>query len=190
MDGPLDMLQQTRGWLRLPHFRGISSSETVLMQPNLKVADLPTLRSDFNRRGFYTKRVQNLFTANYSDLFEVEIEFEKYRRIHHPDSVSRFSCFWVAEASMAGRSHIEDMLGAQNGSFYIATFVIGAATNVTKADTRAIDSYWFTREPQLIEKYWSGAALYNDAANAKWEFLVEGDLYMIDHDDRKHLRID
>ncbi|MDT8903988.1 hypothetical protein [Anaeroselena agilis] len=121
--------------------------------------------------GFGLTNTQSLMTSEMQEVLlkaNVELEFERLRRIVASDAASRLSCIWVAENNRIGEAHIRKMLGV---STYIVSVDIPEALRVTKVDTDWFDLYCHDPKEEYIHKYWSSLEC---TSIPKWEFLVEG----------------
>ncbi|CAG0986242.1 hypothetical protein ANRL4_02189 [Anaerolineae bacterium] len=105
---------------------------------------------------------------------EVELEFERVRRLVSPNSVSRLSCIWLAERTPEGEQHIKDMLGHD---VYILNVRITTALNLSRVDTAWFDQYWHEDKSEYIERYWSGQP---QSGTPKWEYLLDGEIQVED----------
>lgn len=118
------------------------------------------------------------FTREKSDqikrIADIELDFEAERRKVAPKAVSRLSCLWVAEDSVAGRKLVESMFPDR----VVLNVCIPRALGVSKVDVGWFDKYAKEKNRQYIHSYWMGTI--SDDNNPKWEYLVDGELEISD----------
>lgn len=117
-------------------------------------------------------------------IAELEIEFEKIRRIVNKNLPSRLSCIYLAENSFEGRTMLKNMFLNKKTKFLITEIEITEYIAFHKADSKWIVNYEITKDVTAVINYWLGKDFDN---LPEYEYLVEGILNLKNESDRKHI---
>lgn len=115
-------------------------------------------------------------------LGDIEIAFERRRRVVAPNAASRLTSLYAVEHSKDGRSVIDRMF-PRGSDRLILTVSLVAAIRVTRVDSAVYETYRKCVSDEVIDNYWSG--LPSETRRPRWEFLLEG---MLRVDDEKGMR--
>ncbi|AZQ59837.1 DUF2441 domain-containing protein [Maribacter sp. MJ134] len=115
-------------------------------------------------------------------IAELEIEFEKIRRLIDSNLPSRFTCLFLAEDNIDGRTMLKNMFSNRK-NFRIAPVEVDFI-KVHKADSKWIDAYERNKNIHLIKSYWKGE---NYDANPQYEYLVDGIVKLKKAEDQKYI---
>lgn len=113
---------------------------------------------------------------------DVELEFERVRRIVAPTATSRLSCIYLAERSQSSIDMLKVMLGRH---VYILDVKIVFQLSLTKVDSAWFDSYFETQNPIDVSNYWLGI---EKPGGGKWEYLLDGAIEVEDPLQLIHIR--
>lgn len=117
-------------------------------------------------------------------LAEVEIAFEKGRRQIDSSLPSRLTCIYLAEKNIKGKIMLQHTFPDKR-NFTIVPVRINHFDRLHKADSKWILEYKNTRDISAIESYWRGA-IFDE--QPEYEYLVDGQVELIDIADREHIR--
>jgi hypothetical protein len=117
-------------------------------------------------------------------IAELEIEFEKLRRIVNKNLPSRLSCIYLAEDSFEGRTMLKNMFLNKKLKFHITEVEITVYIAFHKADSKWVEHYEKTKDVNAIINYWLGKDFNN---SPEYEYLVEGILNLKNESDRKYI---
>ena len=117
-------------------------------------------------------------------IAELEIEFEKYRRIIDKNLPSRLSCIYLAEDNFDGRTMLKNMFLNKKTKFHIAEVEITECITFHKADSKWVEQYEKTKDRNAVINYWLGRDFNN---SPEYEYLVEGVINLKNESDRKYI---
>lgn len=117
-------------------------------------------------------------------IANLEIEFEKVRRIIDKNLPSRLSCIFLAENDLDGRTMLKNMF-LKKVKFVIAEVEINEYIAFHKADSKWIEHYEKTKDKTAISNYWIGTDFDNFP---EYEYLIEGIINLKNESDRKFIK--
>jgi hypothetical protein len=131
-----------------------------------------------NTRWFTSTEINRI-----NKIAELEVEFEKMRRIVDINLPSRLACIFLAEDNFEGRVMLQNMF-SNKINFKIVPVKITVSNRLFKADSKWIGEYEKTGNKQLIENYWHGEDFDN---KPQYEFLLEGQIELKQSGDREYI---
>jgi hypothetical protein len=99
---------------------------------------------------------------------DVEIEFEKVRRVVAPHKVSRLSCLYCANNNDEGRKMVTAMF--RGIKMHFLDVAILRAGRIAKVDSTHFDEFCLHPHQGHALAYWEGTP----SAKPKWEYLLDG----------------
>ena len=111
-------------------------------------------------------------------IADLEIEFEKGRRIYNYGAPSRLSCLYLAEDDFDSRMMLRNMFVNVFSRPKIINVDILNKMELVQVDHCWIDKYFEESKEENIKNYWSGIAYDED--DPSWEYLLEGTIIMTD----------
>lgn len=115
---------------------------------------------------------------------DVEVEFERVRRIVNPDAPSRLSSLFFVEDNEDGRITLGNMFrNLMTDPMTIEVFILNYMALV-RADNRWFERYFVDPNERYIENYWQQVPAGN---RPSWEYLLEGSLSIVSRDDHEHI---
>ena len=123
-------------------------------------------------------------TDHYHKIAQLEVDFERVRRIIAPKAASRLACLFLATNDYDGRVMLQNMFSTKK-NFIIARVDVKYIDRFYRADSKWIDLYASSPNDTIIQRYWLGEA---SCANPTYEYLIEGIFYLKDIRDRETIR--
>ncbi|WP_423148472.1 hypothetical protein [Rubrolithibacter danxiaensis] len=120
----------------------------------------------------------------YHKIAQLEVEFERIRRLIAPNAASRLSAIFLAADNLDGRLMLQNMFNSFT-SFLIAPIEVKYIHRIHKADSKWIAHYEQSPSEQLILSYWLGAPSDNEP---QYEYLIEGIVQLKNLEDREHIK--
>lgn len=111
-------------------------------------------------------------------IAELEIEFEKGRRIYNYSAPSRLSCLYLAEDDLDSREMLRGMFVNVFSRPKIINVEILNQMEIVQVDHKWVNKYFEEPNKDYIKKYWTGIAYNEDFPS--WEYLLEGTIIMKD----------
>ena len=114
---------------------------------------------------------------------ELEITFEKIRRLINFGAPSRLSCIYLVDNSIDGRIVLQNMFV----DYFINPFIVEVdilnQMELTKCDQRWLEKYYDEPNNEFVKNYWDGVA-FNEKC-ASWEYLLEGTIILTNLEEAK-----
>ncbi len=157
--------------------------------PSVKTMDLDAFRRGQIGLGMLSPRFANRIltplrvTGRIDAMGEIELAFERTRRLLAPRAPSRLSCMWLAEDSEAGRAHVRQMFSVIP-RLYVVRVRISLDLAFKAAHTGWFDQYVQKPEYQFAANYWTGLS----GPTGGWEFLLDGAIELLDPVDLEYIR--
>ncbi len=107
-------------------------------------------------------------TNHYHNIAQLEVDFERVRRVIAPNAASRLACLFLATNDLDGRVMLQNMFSTKK-NFIISPVVVKYIHRFHRADSKLIDQYASTPNDALIEKYWLGVSA---RATTSFEFRL------------------
>lgn len=111
-------------------------------------------------------------------IADLEIEFEKGRRIHNYGAPSRLSCLYLAEDDLDSREMLRGMFANVFSRPKIINVEILNQMEIVQVDHKWVNKYFDEPNKDYIKKYWTGIPYNEDFPS--WEYLIEGTITMND----------
>lgn len=131
-----------------------------------------------NTRFYSDKEINTINT-----IAEIEIEFEKIRRVIDRRLPSRLVCIYLADDNFEGRVMLQNMFYSRK-HFIIVPVRIIFLLRVHRADSRWIAEFEKNHDKKAIENYWKGIPLDN---NPQYEYLIDGTIELENLADKENI---
>lgn len=109
-------------------------------------------------------------------IADLEIEFERGRRIYNYSAPSRLSCLYLAENNFDSREMLRSMFVNVFSSPKIINVEILNQMELVQVDHKWVDKYFAEPNEDYIKNYWNGMQHNEDFPS--WEYLLEGTIIM------------
>lgn len=116
---------------------------------------------------------------------DLEIEFERARRIYCPAAPSRLSCLYLVDNDTQGWDTLGNMFRGVFKDPMIFDVSILNQFELMRFDHNWVEIYYDDPQEEYLKSYWS-TEMY-DSKNASWEYLLEGTVQLTDLKHKKEI---
>ena len=116
---------------------------------------------------------------------DLEIEFERARRLYNHAAPSRLSCLYLVDNDTPGWDSLGNMFRRTFKDPMIFKVSIHNQLELMRFDHNWVGLYYQDPQEKYLKSYWSGE-MY-DSKTPSWEYLLEGTIQLTDPEQKKEI---